>query len=66
MATPAEKEKPLYEMCYMGCALAHCISEDFDFNTDVSKTFDRSFYIKERLLLKFKGFAHIKCMVENV
>ena len=61
MTVPAEREKTLYEMCYMGCALTHCISADFDLDTDIMKTFDRSFHIKEKLLAKFgknwyKGF----------
>lgn len=53
MAILEKREKTLYEMCYMGCALTHCISADFDFDTDVSETFDRSFRIKEKLLSKF-------------
>jgi hypothetical protein len=53
MKTITQKEKKLYEMCYMGCALTHCICADFDFDTDVSETFDRSFHIKERLLSTF-------------
>ena len=53
MATPTEKEKTLYEMCYIGCALAHCISADFASRTDVFSTFDSSFHIRERLVSKF-------------
>lgn len=65
MKTITQKGKTLYEMCYMGCALTHCISADFASCTDVFSTFDGSFHIRERLVSKFGKDWHRKFPVKG-